>query len=113
MNRLLDRRDKERQEMMVQLSTQHADLMREIAAHRTLLGSAITAGEERTTAAFNRLNDTIEKSTGVLTTLSDQTGTMLERQANHHEEAEEHLGSMEASLDEMHQKLSEIKGGLH
>lgn len=113
LNSLLNRRDKERQEMMVRISEQHTDLMREIAAHRTLLATAITAGEERTTTAFNRLNDTIKESTGVLQVLSDQTGTLLERQTNHHEESEEHLSSLEASVDDMHQKISEIKGGLH
>jgi hypothetical protein len=113
LNKLLDRRDKERQEMMTQLTQQHAGLMVEIAAYRDLLASSIRTSEARTATAFDRLNDTIEKSTAALRTMGDHTGAMLERQRNHHEESEEHLSSIEATVDDMHQKLSEIKGGLH
>ena len=111
-NKLLDRRDTERQQIMAQANSQNNALLNEIKAHRELIEQSMKSGDGRSADAFDRLAASIEESAATMKSLGDQLTVSLERQGSHSDETRKRLDAVNASLDMVKGAVNRIEGGM-
>ena len=111
-NKLLDRRDTERQQIMAQANSQNNALLNEIKAHRELIEQTMKSGDGRSADAFDRLAASIEESAATMKSLGDQLTVSLERQGAHSDETRKRLDAVNASLDMVKGAVNRIEGGM-